>query len=97
MRRVKARERLDGMTAEKRVRAGLSVSSTHPAITPAACATGLNFAIIDRKHGPNDTVITAGHNRAAGAYGQQEIGKFERMTYRSQHRTKQVANLVVAE
>lgn len=69
MRRVNARERLDGMVAENRMPAGIFVASIDPAITAATCTTGLDFVIIDREHAPNDTISTANHVRAAEANG----------------------------
>lgn len=69
MRRVNARERFDGMIAENRMPVGIFVSSIDPGITAAASTTDLNFVIIDREHGPNDTITTANHVRAAEANG----------------------------
>lgn len=46
---------------------GTFIFSTDPGITGAACSAGLDFVIVDREHGPNDTITTSNHIRAAQA------------------------------
>lgn len=69
MKRVNARERFDSIIADNRMPVGTFVMSTDPAVTAAIASAGPDFVVIDREHGPNDTITTANHVRAAEANG----------------------------
>ncbi|MGR0218627.1 HpcH/HpaI aldolase family protein [Agromyces sp. ZXT2-6] len=68
MSRIQARQSLLALL-EERTAVGTFVMSIDPQVTAAVGSAGVDFVIIDREHGPNDTQSTANHIRAAEANG----------------------------
>jgi 4-hydroxy-2-oxoheptanedioate aldolase len=69
MKRVNARARFEEIYAENRTPLGTYIMSVDAASTVAAASAGPDFIVVDREHGPNDTITTANHIRAAEANG----------------------------
>lgn len=68
MSRIRAKRSLFHLIKE-RTAIGTFVMSIDPQATAAVCSAGVDFVIIDREHGPNDTQSTANHIRTAEANG----------------------------
>jgi len=57
------------LISQKRIPAGIFVSSTDPQTTDIAAAAGFDFVVIDREPGPHDNASALGHIRAAEGRG----------------------------
>lgn len=66
---VNARRRFKEMIGRGHIPLGVYLTSLDPATTEIFAATGYDFVIVDREHGPFDNQTTLGHIRAAEAGG----------------------------
>src|SRR3954454_20711823 len=67
MTRIQARSMLNSMIDGGRMPLGTYITSQDAAATAVAAASGCDFVIVDREHGPIDVAAALNHVRAAEA------------------------------